>query len=81
MNTSIKSDTAFFATNVWFANNKLCVLLTDGREIGVPIDWLPRLRDASDEQRSSWRFIGNGQGIHWELLDEDISVNGLLRGQ
>ena len=78
MSTLTKSENVF-ATKVWFANEKLCVLLADGREIGVPIDWFPKLRDASDTERSQWRFIGKGQGIHWELIDEDISVIGLLK--
>ncbi len=68
-----------FAINVWFDDSKICVLLEDGREIGVPIDWFPKLRDANDQKRANWRLIGKGQGIHWEDLDEDISVAGLLR--
>ena len=66
------------ATDVWFADTKMFVRLDDGREIAVPIDWFPRLRDASDEQRNKWRFIGGGEGIHWEDIDEDILVEGLL---
>jgi hypothetical protein len=73
-----KTDNAF-ATDVWFADSKLFVRLTDGREIGVPIDWFPALRDASEEERNDWRFIGKGQGIHWQSLDEDLSVAGFLR--
>jgi hypothetical protein len=53
--------------------------MADGREISVPLEWFPRLRDASDEQRANWRFIGRGHGIHWPDIDEDISVQGLLR--
>jgi len=67
------------AINVWFNDSKICVLLEDGRQIGVPIDWFPTLRDASEQSRTNWRLIGKGQGIHWEDLDEDISVAGLLR--
>ena len=78
MNTSIKADNVF-ASKVWFAEDKLFVLLTDGREVGVPIDWFPRLRDASEAERNQWRFIGKGLGIHWELIDEDVSVSGLLK--
>jgi len=55
------------------------VRLSDGREISVPLEWFPRLRDASEEQRKHWRLIGKGVGIHWEELDEDISVEALLR--
>ena len=57
----------------------LRVSLADGRELAVPLEWFPRLRDATPEQRSHWRFIGRGQGIHWPDVDEDISVAGLLR--
>ncbi len=67
------------ARDVWFSEHKLHVLLDDGREIAVPVDWFPRLRDATKKQRIKWRFIGKGEGIHWEEIDEDISVEGLLR--
>ena len=66
------------ATAVWFSDDKLCVRLADGREIGTPLDWFPRLKKASEAQRKNWRFIGKGRGIHWAELDEDISVEGLL---
>ena len=67
------------ATSVSFDNSKLYIRLTDGREIGVLIDWYPRLRDASEEARNNWRLIGRGQGIHWEAIDEDLSVAGFLK--
>jgi len=75
----IQNAETVFATTVWFDDSKLYVRLTDGREIGVPIDWYPRLRDASEEARNDWRLIGRGQGIHWEALDEDLSVAGFLK--
>jgi hypothetical protein len=53
--------------------------LADGREISAPLAYLPRLLDATPEQRSKWQIVGNGYGIDWEELDEDISVRGLLR--
>jgi hypothetical protein len=58
---------------------RLQVMMADGREISVPVEWFPRLRDASDEQRANWRLIGRGHGIHWPDIDEDISIQGLLR--
>ncbi len=70
-----KSNTA---TNVWFDDNKMYVSLTDGRELSIPIDWFPTLRDGTEEQRNNWRLIGDGEGIHWEDLDEDILVEKLL---
>ncbi len=57
----------------------LRVRLADGREIAAPLEFFPRLRDATPAQRSQWEIIGGGYGIHWEALDEDISVRGLLR--
>lgn len=67
------------ASNVWFDTDMMHVRLLDGREIGVPLEWFPKLRDANDEQRRSWRLIGRGVGIYWEDLDEDISVTALLK--
>jgi hypothetical protein len=66
------------ATDLWFDENKMHISLEDGREISIPIDWFPSLRDASKEQRDNWRLIGDGEGIHWEDLDEDILVEALL---
>jgi hypothetical protein len=54
------------------------VHLEDGRSLTTPLEWFPRLRDATPEQREKWRLIGGGVGIHWPDLDEDISVAGLL---
>ncbi len=66
------------ATSVSFSESALCVALADGREVVVPLEWFPLLRDATEEERRSWRLIGGGIGIHWESLDEDISVESLL---
>ncbi len=76
--TTLTESKSTSAIEVWFDSNKLYVLLEDGRELAVPIDWFPKLRDASDKQRNNWRFIGGGEGIHWEDLDEDILVQALL---
>jgi hypothetical protein len=67
------------ATNVWFDSMMMYVHLLDGREIGVPLTWFPKLRDAQDGQRKRWRLTGNGTGMHWYDLDEDISVAELLK--
>ena len=61
-----------------FEEAALHMVLADGRELSVPLEWLPRLRDASPEQRAHWRLIGRGEGIHWPDVDEDVSVRGLL---
>jgi len=66
------------ATEVWFKDLQMIVRLDDGREIAVPIDWFPRLRDATEKERNDWRLIGGGEGIHWKTIDEDILVEGLL---
>ena len=66
------------ATDVSFTNDSLRVALADGREITVPLEWFARLRDASEDERKDWRLIGGGIGIHWEKIDEDISVSTLL---
>jgi hypothetical protein len=66
------------ATDVWFGEDTLHVQIADGRLVSVPLEWFPRLRAADDQQRANWRLIGRGVGIHWEDLDEDLSVEGLL---
>ncbi len=66
------------AKNVYFAMERLHVELADGREISAPLSWFPRLQYATNEQRQQWELIGPGVGIHWESIDEDISVAGLL---
>ena len=66
------------AMSVEFVGDSIRVALTDGREISAPLEWFPRLRDASDSQRLNWRLIGHGEGVHWPDLDEDVSVNALL---
>jgi hypothetical protein len=59
----------------------LTVDLEDGRTISVPLAWYPRLLHATPAERSHWRLIGRGEGIHWPDLDEDVSVEGLLAGR
>ncbi len=54
--------------------------LTDGRTISVPLAWSWRLSEATPEQRSNYRIIGGGEGVHWPDIDEDISVRGMLDG-
>ena len=65
---------------LWFDEDNLWVALTDGRQIAVPLAHFPRLCDASPEQRERYIISGGGTGLHWEELDEDISVPGLLAG-
>jgi uncharacterized protein DUF2442 len=74
--SAAKKDTR--AVSVVFSDDSMKVRLTDGREISVPLEWFPVFKTASLEQKNNWRLIGDGIGIHWEDLDEDISVEGLL---
>jgi hypothetical protein len=68
------------AQNVVITADSLTVDLSDGRSISVPLAWYPRLLHGTPEERNNWRLIGNSEGIHWPDLDEDISVENLLRG-
>ena len=69
------------ASRVDVSEDTLSVELADGRTIAAPLAWYPRLVHATAEERNSWRLIGNGRGIHWPAIDEDISVANLLNGQ
>lgn len=69
------------AVDVSIDNDVLRFILADGREIAAPLEWFPRLRDASEEQRKQWRLIGRGIGVHWPELDEDIAVETLMKNQ
>ena len=69
------------AQSVKITDDTLSVELSDGRTISVPLAWFPRLLHATREERNNWRLIGKGHGIHWERIDEDISVEGLLAGR
>jgi hypothetical protein len=66
------------AINLAFSEEKMTIFMEDGREIGIPLEWFPRLREATMEQLENWRFIGNGEGIHWDELDEDLLVSELV---
>lgn len=69
------------ATQVRIAAERFYVLLEYGREMGIPYNWNWRLAEATPVQLNNWRLIGGGQGIFWEDLDEDLSVQGLLEGR
>lgn len=63
------------------SDDELRVALTDGRWLSVPIVWFPRLAHASSSERANFELLGDGQGIHWPDVDEDISIMGLIAGQ
>ena len=79
MSTSVASRSSL-AGSVQVTASELVVGLTDGRTISAPLVWFPRLLAASAQQRAHWELLGNGEGIHWPEIDEDLSVEGLLRG-
>lgn len=81
MNTSAVEMQLPDAIGVDVAGNTLSVELSDGRTISVPVDWYPRLAHATEKERANWRIIGRGQGIHWEDVNEDVSVRDLLLGK
>lgn len=65
--------------DVQVSDTDLTVVLRDGRKISAPLEWFPRLASASPEKRNVWEPAAAGHGIHWPLIDEDLSVEGLLR--
>jgi hypothetical protein len=69
------------ANKVWFDSNNMWVLLVDGRQLSVPLAYFPRLLNASPARRKKFELSGAGTGIHWDDLDEDISVPHLLMGK
>lgn len=69
------------AVDVSFGTDTFRVALDDGRELSIPLAWFPRLLHATAEERDDWELIGLGEGLHWDQVDEDISVAGLLAGR
>lgn len=66
------------AVDVSFTPDALHVVLADGREVSAPLQWFPRLLKATPDQRNVWELIGDGIGIHWPLVDEDVEIESLL---
>jgi hypothetical protein len=81
MSSSAVETREALATGVEVSADALTVELADGRTIAAPLAWYPRLAHASARERTTWRLLGGGLGIHWPALDEDISVANLLAGQ
>ena len=69
------------AQHVEFTDDDLIVSLVDGRKVTVPLVWFPRLSHATKSQRENYELMGDGEGIHWPDIDEDLSVEGLLKGR
>ncbi len=69
------------AARVWFDDDNLWLELADGRQLSVPLAYFPRLQHATPHQRTRFEMSGGGTGLHWDALDEDISVPALLSGR
>jgi hypothetical protein len=80
MSTSARELPQPLAVDVTVSADALTISLSDGRAISAPLTWYPRLAHGTPAERRRWQLIGKGQGIHWPDLDEDISVDALLRG-
>lgn len=81
MSSSTVETSSILAIGVAVTDDMLSVELADGRTIGAPLAWYPRLAHGTRKERRCWRLIAGGRGIHWPDLDEDISVANLLAGQ
>lgn len=80
MNTSVKTSDTLRGRALRFVKGKLWIELEDGRELGCPLSTFPRLAASKPKDLETWEWIGDGTGIHWPTLDEDLSVAGLMRG-
>ncbi|MEN6332789.1 MAG: DUF2442 domain-containing protein [Phycisphaerales bacterium] len=81
MSTSVSRPQPVKALDVSVTEDTLTVDLADGRTLSVPLAWYPRLLHGTPQERRNWRLIGDGVGIHWPDLDEDISIEGMLLGR
>lgn len=66
------------ATSVHFDDENIYMTLNDGRIVGCPLSWFPRLANATESERNNWELIGDGYGVHWSDIDEDLSAEGML---
>mgnify|MGYP001122430737 CR=1 FL=1 len=81
MNSLVIETRIATAQRITMTEDALIVDLSDGRTISAPLAWYPRLLYGTPEERNNWRLIGDGEGIHWPDLDEDISVKSLVLGK
>ncbi len=75
----IKDEQSSRACDVAFSDTEMIIYFEDGKQLYVPLEWLTGLRGASRIELENWRLIGNGESIHWEDLDKDISIESLLQ--
>ena len=78
--STLEIETHPLAHTVEFTDDDMIVSLVDGRKIIIPLVWFPRLANATKSQLKNYEILGDGEGIHWPEIDEDLSVAGLLRG-
>jgi hypothetical protein len=78
--TILDEKTGARVQDVSFGADAVTVSLADGRKISAPLAWFPRLLNATPQQRQNWTLAAGGHGIHWPDIDEDLSIEGLLRG-
>lgn len=78
--STLAVETHALATKVEFTEHDMVVSLVDGRKITIPLVWFPRLANATKDQLENYELLGDGEGIHWPEIDEDLSVTGLLSG-
>lgn len=77
--STLAVETHALAEQVEFTEHDMVVSLVDGRNLTIPLVWFPRLANASASQLQNYEILGDGEGIHWPDLDEDLSVAGLLQ--
>jgi hypothetical protein len=79
--STLVTEREVFAESIRFSDDSMTVQLDDGRSLSIPLLWYPRLLHGTNQERLKYELIGDGEGIHWPELDEDISVEGLLAGK
>lgn len=80
--TTLRAEPRIVAVeSVTLTSDDLVAELQDGRTISLPLAWYPRLLHATPEERANWRLVGNGEGVHWPDLDEDVSAENLILGR
>jgi hypothetical protein len=79
--SALKIDREPVAVEVSFTDDMICLVLDDGREVKTPLEFYPRLAKATKKQLENFRLLGSGTGIHWEDLDEDLSVDSIVSGR
>ncbi len=81
MSISTDKRSEVLATNLRFSQESLIVDLADGRSVTLPLSWYPRLVHATKQERENWEMLFDGEGFHWPDLDEDLSVDGFVKGR